>query len=271
MQAPPPPEVMTRTINELARAETAAIIAELRDGGEAAWNAPTSCQGWVARDVVVHLIGAAQLFPAITRAALEGTPAPSVDPADHEARLAPLRQRSRDDLLAELERSGAEYASYLEGLDAGALSRPVTMPYVTLPAWQFDGIWLNELAVHHWDLRAPRDPGAQVNPRTLPVLVPLHAGALPLLAIGEKTDGAWQLDVSEPANGPFTVRVQDGQVTAQPGAASNADARLTLDGDAFLRLIWGRLDLAAAIDSGRVKVEGDRDRALALQRLYPGG
>jgi putative sterol carrier protein len=62
--------------------------------------------------------------------------------------------------------------------------------------------------------------------------------------------------------------VQGDQVTATPGPAERPDALLSLDGDAYVRLGWGRLDLAAEIARGRVRVEGDQTRALALQRLF---
>jgi uncharacterized protein (TIGR03083 family) len=270
VQAPPPPEVLVRNVNALARAETAAIVGELRAGGEAAWMAPTACSEWVARDVVVHLVGAAQAMLGNARAALEGRPAPSDDPAAIEARLAPLRQLSGEALLAELERAGAEYAAYLEGLPPEQLAQPVAGAGITLQAWQWDGIYLDELVVHHWDLRVPQTPDARLTADAMPFLVPMFLQALPLLAIGEKTDGTWQLDVAGPTEGPVTIRVSGDQVTAQPGPASNSDARLGLEGEAFLRFIWGRLDLPAAIDSGYVQLQGDRDRALALQRIYPG-
>ena len=91
-----------------------------------------------------------------------------------------------------------------------------------------------------------------------------------LLAVGEKTNGVWQFDIDTPATPPVTLHVQDNSVSYERLAATSPDARLELDDDAFVRLLWGRLDLATAIDRGRVRVEGDRDRALALQRLYRG-
>jgi hypothetical protein len=104
----------------------------------------------------------------------------------------------------------------------------------------------------------------------MPFLVPMFLQALPMLAVGEKTEGTWQLDVAGPTAGPVTIRVDGDQVTALPGPAPNPDARLALEGEAFLRFVWGRLDLPATIDSGYVQLQGNRDRALALQRLYPG-
>jgi putative sterol carrier protein len=109
-----------------------------------------------------------------------------------------------------------------------------------------------------------------VSPESVPLLVTMALGRLATLGRGEKTDGTWQLDVEGPTGGPVAVRVQSDQVSVERGPATNPDARLTLDGDAFVRLAWGRLDLPQAIAAGKVRVEGDRDRALALQRLFCG-
>ncbi len=269
MQAPPP-QAIVRQMNIVARAEIEAIVAGLRAGGEAAWSAPTACAGWVARDVVVHLVGVNQFFLAATRAALEGTTAPSFEPAQHEARLAPLRQLSNEALLGGLERSREAYATYLESLSDQQLSRPVEMPFGALPAWQLDGVTLNEIAIHHWDLRARREADARISAEAVPMLLPVNLGAVALLANGEKPDGTWQLDLTGPAGGPLTIRAQGGQVTAQPGPAPNPDARLALEAEALIRLIWGRLDLAEAIEKGQIQVQGDRGRALALQQMFRG-
>jgi uncharacterized protein (TIGR03083 family) len=270
MQSAARPEAMVRQFNTVGRAEVDAILATMRAGWDAAWSAPTACEGWVARDIVIHLIGATQFFLTMTRAVVEGTPPPALDPAQLEARQAALRQWSHDQLLSELQRSRAEYSSYLEGLSTEQLETPMEI-FVTLPAWQFDGVLLNELVIHHWDLRAPQEPDARLRPEAVPLLVQVHRGDLTLLATGEKPDGTWQLDLAEPASGPVTIRAQGGQVAAQPGPASNPDARLALTPEAFLRLVWGRLDLAAAIDRGEVRVQGDRDRALALKQMFRGG
>jgi hypothetical protein len=53
---------------------------------EAAWGNPSPCDGWVARDVVRHLV---EWVPAFftTTAGLEFPPGPSVDDADVQSKL----------------------------------------------------------------------------------------------------------------------------------------------------------------------------------------
>ena len=71
--------VLTRNINSLVRAEAQALVAEQRAGDDAAWNAPTYCAGWAARDAVAHLLLGARLVEGATRAAMEDAPPPPFD------------------------------------------------------------------------------------------------------------------------------------------------------------------------------------------------
>jgi hypothetical protein len=138
--------------------------------------------------------------------------------------------------------------------------------------WQLALVRMNELVLHHWDIRAAQQPALPVDSEGVPLALDMSLGGAQIMAThGEKIDGTWQLDVTGPGGGPVAVRVQGDQVTAQRGMAPAADVRLGLASEALLRLMWGRLDLGAAIDEGRVRLDGDRARALALQRLFPGG
>lgn len=59
---------------------------------DAAWSAPSPCEGWTARDVVAHLVDTQRDFLAGHGAELGGAPAPGADPAevwrDHAGRVA---------------------------------------------------------------------------------------------------------------------------------------------------------------------------------------
>ena len=263
-------DVMTQTSNRAARAEVAALVTGLRAGGEEAWNAPTACPGWAAKDVVVHLLDNHGLAYKRVRAATEGRPPPDFDPTQRKAGLIRMLARPREALLADLERLINDFGDYTDGLDAATVARPITMPFSTVPLYWLANIALAELVLHHYDVRAPRDPDARLTAEAVPLLVPLLISAMILLAVGEKTNGVWQFDIDRPATPPVTLHVQDNSVSYERLAATSPDARLELDGDAFVRLLWGRFDLATAIDRGRVRVDGDHDRALALQRLYRG-
>jgi uncharacterized protein (TIGR03083 family) len=266
----PPLDAVVRSIIEAARDELAALVREQRAGGEAAWNAPTYCPGWQARDVIAHLRMVPAVYEDQLRPVVAGRPQPPFELERARALTAQFAALPREELLADLERAYAADFAFYEGLDAAVLERPVALPFGTVPLGYTAAVRLNELAIHHWDIRAGLDPRARLTPEAVPLLATILTMAVGALAHGEKTDGTWQLDVDAPGGGPLTLRVQGDQVSAVPGPAERPDARLALDGDAWVRLGWGRLDLAAEIERGRVRVEGDRARALALQRLFTG-
>jgi uncharacterized protein (TIGR03083 family) len=267
----PPIETIVRDSNRISRAEVLVLVRELRTGGDAAWNAPTRCPGWAARDVVAHVVGAITLLNAMTHAALDGQPPPPPDHAQAEAAAAQLLAQPRELIWSVLSERNEDYCEYLDSLDVAALPTPVDLTYVVIPVWQVALLRMSEIVLHHWDIRAGRQPDARLNSEGVPLALDLSLGGAGLLAThGEKTPGTWQLDVQGPGGGPITVRVRGDQVTAQRGTAPSPDVTLSLASEALLRLFWGRLDLAADLDGGRARLDGDRAKALALQRLFPG-
>jgi uncharacterized protein (TIGR03083 family) len=267
----PPIETIVRESNRVSRAEVQAFVKELHAGGAAAWNAPTRCPGWAAKDAVAHVVQAISMHNALTHGALDGQPLPPFDPAQAQVAAAQLLAQPPEVVLNVLSERNEDFCEYLDSLDVAALPTPVDLQYAVLPVWQVALIRLNEIVLHRWDVRAGRQPDARIESEGVPLVLDLSLGGAALLAThGVKTPGTWQLDVAGPGGGPVAVQVQGDQVSAQRGAAPNADARLTLESEALLRLLWGRLDLAAAIDGGRAQLHGDRERAPALQRLFPG-
>ena len=271
MTEQPPIDTTVREAIRVGREEVAALVAELRAGGDANWDAPSYCKGWAVKDAVVHTVRAVTLLGGNIRAVLSGQPPPLSEPERAADLGRQLLAQPREQVIGELQRVYEDFAEYVETLDVAALAFPVQLPFGTFPVWQIVVVILNELVVHHWDMRAGQQPNARLNAEAVPALVGLGVGGVGLLGRGEKVDGTWQLDVDAPGAGPLTLQVQGDQVTSRPGPAQNPAARLGMDGEAFVLLVWGRLDLAQAIDSGRVRVDGDRGRAMALQRLFPGG
>ncbi len=272
MTEQPPIEAIVRDSNRVSRAEVQVLIGELRAGGDAAWNAPTMCSDWTAKDVIAHLVQALRFFSAASHAALDGQPPPPSDPAQLHAAAAQLAAQPEETLLGLLAEHNEGFCEYLDSLDVAALPTPVDLSFLALPVWQLALLRMNEIVLHHWDIRAAKQPDLPVESDGVPLALDFTlAGAQIMATHGEKTDGVWQLDVGGPGGGPIAVRVQGDQVTAQRGEAPAADVQVALESEALLRLLWGRLDLAAAMDSGRVRLDGDRERALALQRLFPGG
>jgi uncharacterized protein (TIGR03083 family) len=267
----PPIETIVRESNRVSRSEVQVWVAELRAGGDAAWTAPTMCQGWAAKDVVGHVAQAIWFFNAVIHATFDGQPAPSGEHAHMQAAIDQLLAQPRDTVLTALAERNEAFAEYLDSLDVAAMPTPIDLGFMVLPIWQIALVRLNEIILHRWDTRAAQRPGLPVDSDGVPLALDMSLGGAQIMAThGEKRDGTWQLDLTGPGGGPVTLRVQGETVTAQRVPAAAPDVRLGLPSEALLRLFWGRLDLPAALASGQVSLDGDRAKALALQRLFPG-
>ena len=120
---------------------------------------------------------------------------------------------------------------------------------------------LKELAVHEWDIRAALEPEAHVSPASIPAIMTtisesIASGSLrwafwsgpylttPAISLGEGL-GPSKPDVVVEGN---TLRMED---------AGDATARVTVrcDTETYVLLVYGRLDLEAALASGRLMIE----------------
>jgi len=91
-----------------------------------------------------------------------------------------------------------------------------------------------------------------------------------LLAVGEKTNGVWPVRHRYAGDSPVTLHVQDNSVSYERLGRDKPRCSAGIGRDAFVRLLWGPARPRHGDRSRRVRVDGDRDRALALQRLYRG-
>jgi uncharacterized protein (TIGR03083 family) len=267
------PTERVRALGREARAEAAALAADWADRDAAAWDAPSACQGWAVRDVAGHLAQGAERAPVVVRHALQGTPPPELRPEDRAARFRAMRAMTGAELAERFPRDIDTVFTLLEGADEAALQTVVIVPAGPHTLLQFATQRLSEAALHHWDVRAPRDPDAALRPEAAALLVDYLIGRMPRMVDHE---GARGLDVTYycklegPGGGPVTISIGDGTGTATRGAPASASATLTLPVEAWIRLAWGRLDLPRALDRGCVQFSGPRGEALALQALFPG-
>jgi uncharacterized protein (TIGR03083 family) len=196
---------------------------------------------WTIAQVLSHIGTGAIFFNLILEAGLAGEPAPGIDvmrPIWDEWNAKDPEDQVRDGVEAD----GVLMAAF-EALDAGQRDD-----------WHLDffgtdrdlaGILqmrLSEHAVHTWDFVVALDPKAQLLPDTVELLIdalePLVARTRkPLdhqLVVGVETDDP---------NRNFVLTVDADGATLQPlDARFEADQLLALPSEAFIRLIYGRLD-----------------------------
>jgi uncharacterized protein (TIGR03086 family) len=135
MTAPDPRPLLTRALDQVGDLVT--------DTPREALDAPTPCDGWDVRTLLAHLVGVHRRIAHVGRGGLfsEVPTAPTVTDGEHAAEIAAAR--------ADVDRAWG-----LDGGDDAVLDRELTVPWGTM-AGRFVGFgYVQELAVHAWDLAA---------------------------------------------------------------------------------------------------------------------
>jgi putative sterol carrier protein len=78
---------------------------------------------------------------------------------------------------------------------------------------------------------------------------------------------AVQIDIGGEQPGVFYVEVKDGRISVEPYEYYDRQCRIQISGEDFNLLLQGNLDPVKAFEAGRLKVEGDLDKALVFADL----
>ena len=225
---------------------------------------PSLATEWSVADVLSHLGSQAEIFEGILDAALAGSPLPGPEafPPVWDAWNAKSGEARVSDSVAANE----VFVSKAEGLSdeqLGGLRFP--MFGMDLDVAGFLQMRLSEHAVHSWDVAGALDPAAVV----LADAVDLVVDTLPEMAkrIGKPQEVPFRVRII--TSGPdrdFVLAVED-PVTLSPWDRGAADGVVRLPAEAWLRLVYGRLD-----DEHTPPREGEGE-GLTLDRLravFPG-
>jgi uncharacterized protein (TIGR03083 family) len=263
-----------RDVGRAVRREAAAMATDWASRDAAAWEAPTACRDWTARDVAAHVTDGAERAVVVARAALAGEQVPQYDTAERRRRHAALRALPGEELAARLQRDLDAVFQQLDGVPAATLhGTKVPLGGGPHTLAQFADQRLVETALHAWDIRAGSDPAATLAPESAAAMIDFVLWRVARLASLEDASGwapRYGFELEGPGGGPVTVEVRRDGVTAARGAGSNGGPALTLPVETFIRLVWGRLDLPRALDTGAIRAQGARDEILALAPLFPG-
>jgi hypothetical protein len=188
------------------------------------------------------------------------------------------RQTLGNQLLATFDAANDRLNSLLAGLQPEQRDIPCYHPGGTIKARNFMDLRLKELAVHEWDIRAALEPEAHVSPVCLPAIMTtisesIASGSLrwafwsgPYLT----TPVRYRFEVT--GLGPSQTDIVVERNTLRMKDAGDTTARVTMrcDTETYVLLVYGRLDLEAALASGRLMIEGDRELAIAFGRWFRG-
>lgn len=198
----------------------------------------TSEGGWSVADVLSHLGSQAEIFNLIASAALDGGTPPSNDafgPIWEVWNAKSSTEKAADSLSADASLLGRIDGLTEEQLDSFQLH----LFGMDVDAATLLGMRLSEHALHSWDVAVVFDDGAVLAADATEIIVD---------ALGTMVGRAGKPD-SEPqsinveTSSPERHFVLDtSQVSLEPGQGKDDSPCLELSAEAFIRLVYGRLD-----------------------------
>jgi uncharacterized protein (TIGR03083 family) len=248
------------------------------------WSRPSACAGWTVGDVFAHLTqGARTWSEAITRArAGDCGPPPGQAPLRPGERGSAATAQRAIDFRQEMGEAALLHAfsndyqrlhQVLLDLQPEDWDKPCFHRRGVLPVRDYVGLRLQELVIHGWDMRTAFDAAATLSERPLPVLVGLAQRWLsntfrpvPRLAGPIR----YRFEVSGPVPLRQDVLVSQESFQLVPTADSSADVTFRCHTGDYILLVYGRLPLDRALDTGRLEIEGNREQAGLFATLFQG-
>ncbi|HUY98479.1 MAG TPA: maleylpyruvate isomerase family mycothiol-dependent enzyme [Verrucomicrobiae bacterium] len=225
---------------------------------------PSYASQWSIAQVLSHLGSGAEISVARLVAAAAGevaTPGES-----NQAIWDRWNAKSPQEQARDCRRVDEQAVRGLQALDDAQLAAiHVSLAGMELDAAGAIGMRLSEHAIHVWDVAVALDAAAVVSPDAVELLV----DRLALMASRIGKPGSARLRLRVHASDPerrWLLAVEDG-VRLESDSPGPADGELRLPAEAFLRLVYGRMDPqhtpALALDGW----DGSLDD---LRRVFPG-
>lgn len=79
---------------------------------------------------------------------------------------------------------------------------------------------------------------------------------------------AVEVDITGEGSGAFYIELNDGKIAVEPYEYYDRDCKLIISGEDFLSICDGTLDAVKAFTNGKLKVEGDIDKALQVSEIF---
>ena len=228
---------------------------------------------WSIAQVLSHLGGQNEIFDMFLNAAITHT-----DPPGYDLVLsiwAAWNERSPEEQVADSLALGEQFLGRLEGLPDDELdSLQLSLFGMDLDAAGLVRLQVSEHEQPHrvgvvgqWDIAVALDPDATVSPAAVEQIVDLVANFVP--RFGKPLGRPLTLAVH--TVGPerdWTLTIGDESVELVSGKASEPDGSLHLPAEAFIRLVYGRLD--DAHEPASVQLEADDVSLDDLRAVFPG-
>jgi uncharacterized protein (TIGR03083 family) len=248
------------------------------------WAKPSACTGWTVGDVFAHLTqGAHTWSDSIARAvAGDANPPPGQQPlrpgdrgseVTAQRAIAYRQDAGEEGLLQAFADGYHRLHQVLLGLKPQDWDKRCFHRRGIMPVHDYVGIRLQELTVHGWDIRSAFDSSAELSQDPLPVLVGLVPRWLSNTFSREprlSSPVRYRFGVSGPVPVEQDVLVSQYSFQIEPVTGTRADVTFRCNTGNYILLIYGRLDLDCALDTGRLEVEGDRELASLFNTRFRG-
>jgi len=251
---------------------------------------PSACTQWQVQDVIAHLIGVAETYASSVSRGLRGDtgPLPGRLPAGQATaslsadsiaqRSIAARKTLGDQLLATFDAANDHLNGLLVGLTPEQRTIPCYHPGGIVKAQNFIDLRLKELAVHEWDIRAGLDPEAHVSPACIPAIMTTISESI---ASGSLRWAFWsgphlttpvryRFAVTGPGPSKSDIVVEGNTLRMEDAGGTTAVVTIRCDTETYVLLVYGRLNLEAAIAAGRLTIEGDRHQTMAFGQWFRG-
>jgi uncharacterized protein (TIGR03083 family) len=255
------------------------------------WQRPSACDLWAIRDVVAHLIWAADFYTDAVSRGIQGDishpadrppgNAPALFPAmpayiDQQART--VRERVGTALLPTFQASFHALSQGMTRLSPQQWEMPCAFFHFRgghRPAHAFLFAILAELAIHGWDIRSRFDATAPLSEQSLRFLLerglPTLVGFLTFpMDTDHPSPVRYRCDLGVDSALRYDVIVDGGRARMEPAADVPAAVTLRCDRTTFALVLYSRVPLDTAVAQGCVTVEGNPALARVLaQSLTP--
>ncbi|GAA3393084.1 maleylpyruvate isomerase N-terminal domain-containing protein [Cryptosporangium minutisporangium] len=216
---------------------------------------------WTIAQVLSHLGSGAEINELLFDAAVNGQEPPVQE--DFQAIWAVWDAKTPDAQAADVLTADARLVEKVEALDADQRAS------LTFALWSgpsdvagFVSSRLSEHAVHVWDVEVMLDPSATVLPDAVGIVLDV---AQQLVRFAGKPGPAGRIHVTLTDPDREYALVLGEQVALEPWDGGESTGSLDLPAEAFLRLLYGRLDPAHSPSVTAQNVDLD-----ALRAVFPG-
>lgn len=252
------------TVGALRRTQDrlAALVPSVAPGS---LTAPSYDSEWTIADVLSHLGSGAEIFGEILEAGLAGRAVPGME-------AFPVAWERWNAKTAAEQAAGAVVANeaFVARMES-ATDAELAGFDVALFGMQVDGAMiarmrLSEVAVHTWDVAVTLEPDARIDGDTVALLLDNLPGLVERTSRPDAAPARIHVRTTDPVSEHLLVTGSGAGLT--PWAGQAVDGTLTLPAEAFLRLVYGRLD-AEHTPASEITIEGTVDLD-ALRASFPG-